>query len=214
MTRKEQIYELEKDWNENPRWENTERPYSAKDVVNLRGQVNVEYTLAKIGAEKFWNLLNEDKPVSALGAITGNQAIQQVQAGIQAIYCSGWQVAADNNTSDTMYPDQSLYPMHSVPKLVERINNALLRTGEIHWMKGDDAIDWLAPIVADAEAGFGGNLNVFEIMKLMIKAGAGCVDRPRRVQLPVSRHFRPCRAIRPTIDAANERREEDGRHRA
>ena len=175
MNRKEQIYQLEKDWSENPRWENVERPYSAKDVVNLRGQVNVKHTLAKNGAENFWNLLQSNKPVSALGALTGNQAIQQVQAGLKAIYCSGWQVAADNNTSDTMYPDQSLYPMHSVPKLVERINNALLRTSEIHWLKGDDSIDWVVPIVADAEAGFGGNLNVFEIMKLMIKAGAACV---------------------------------------
>ena len=116
MNRKEQIYQLEKDWSENPRWENVERPYSAKDVVDLRGQVNVEYTLARRGAEKFWDLLQKDEPVSALGAVTGNQAIQQVQAGMKAIYCSGWQVAADNNTSDTMYPDQSLYPIHSVPK--------------------------------------------------------------------------------------------------
>ena len=175
MNRNDQIYQLEKDWNENPRWENTKRPYTAKDVINLRGQLNVEYTLAKKGSQKFWNLLQEDTPVSALGALTGNQAIQQVQAGLKAIYCSGWQVAADNNTSDTMYPDQSLYPMHSVPKLVERINNALLRTSEIYWLKGDDSIDWVAPIIADAEAGFGGNLNAFELMKLMIKAGAACV---------------------------------------
>jgi isocitrate lyase len=175
MNRSDQIYQLEKDWGENPRWEHAERPYSAKEVVNLRGQLNVEYTLAKNGANKFWDLLQKDTPVSALGALTGNQAIQQVQAGLQAIYCSGWQVAADNNTSDTMYPDQSLYPMHSVPKLVERINNALLRTSEIYWMKDDNSVDWVAPIIADAEAGFGGNLNAFELMKLMIKAGAACV---------------------------------------
>ena len=175
MNRSDQIYQLEKDWSENPRWEHVKRPYSAEEVVNLRGQLNVEYTLAKNGAEKFWNLLQKDTPVSALGALTGNQAIQQVQAGLQAIYCSGWQVAADNNTSDTMYPDQSLYPMHSVPKLVERINNALLRTSEIYWMKDDNSVDWVAPIIADAEAGFGGNLNAFELMKLMIKAGAACV---------------------------------------
>ena len=175
MNRSDQIYQLEKDWGENPRWEHVKRPYSAEEVVNLRGQLNVEYTLAKNGANKFWNLLQKDTPVSALGALTGNQAIQQVQAGLQAIYCSGWQVAADNNTSDTMYPDQSLYPMHSVPKLVERINNALLRTSEIYWMKDDNSVDWVAPIIADAEAGFGGNLNAFELMKLMIKAGAACV---------------------------------------
>ena len=175
MNRRDQTYQLEKDWNENTRWKNVTRPYSAKDVVDLRGRVNIEYTLAKNGAEKFWDLLQKDEPVSALGAVTGNQAIQQVQAGMKSIYCSGWQVAADNNTSDTMYPDQSLYPMHSVPKLVERINNALLRTSEIHWMKGDDEIDWVVPIVADAEAGFGGNLNAYELMKLMIQAGAGVV---------------------------------------
>ena len=175
MNKREQIYQLEKDWNENPRWEEVTRPYSAKDVVDLRGQVNVEHTLAKNGAEKFWNLLQKDEPICALGAVTGNQAIQQVQAGMKSIYCSGWQVAADNNTSDTMYPDQSLYPIHSVPKLVERINNALLRTSEIHWMKDDNEIDWVVPIIADAEAGFGGNLNAYELMKLMIQAGAGVV---------------------------------------
>ena len=175
MNKREQIYQLEKDWNENPRWEEVTRPYSAKDVVDLRGQVNVEHTLAKNGANKFWELLQKDEPICALGAVTGNQAIQQVQAGMKSIYCSGWQVAADNNTSDTMYPDQSLYPIHSVPKLVERINNALLRTSEIHWMKDDNEIDWVVPIVADAEAGFGGNLNAYELMKLMIQAGAGVV---------------------------------------
>ena len=175
MNKREQIYQLEKDWNENPRWEEVTRPYSAKDVVDLRGQVNVEHTLAKNGANKFWDLLQKDEPICALGAVTGNQAIQQVQAGMKSIYCSGWQVAADNNTSDTMYPDQSLYPIHSVPKLVERINNALLRTSEIHWMKDDNEIDWVVPIIADAEAGFGGNLNAYELMKLMIQAGAGVV---------------------------------------
>ncbi len=175
MNKREQIYQLEKDWNENPRWEEVTRPYSAKDVVDLRGQVNVEHTLAKNGANKFWELLQKDEPICALGAVTGNQAIQQVQAGMKSIYCSGWQVAADNNTSDTMYPDQSLYPIHSVPKLVERINNALLRTSEIHWMKDDNEIDWVVPIIADAEAGFGGNLNAYELMKLMIQAGAGVV---------------------------------------
>ncbi len=175
MNRQAQIKQLEKDWNENSRWEGIIRPYSAKEVINLRCSVNIEYTLAKKGAEQFWNLLQSGEPVSALGAVTGNQAIQEVQAGLKAIYCSGWQVAGDNNTAGTMYPDQSLYPVDSVPKLVEKINNALIRTDEIHWQKGDDSIDWIVPIIADAEAGFGGNLNAFELMKHMVKAGASVV---------------------------------------
>ncbi len=175
MNRQEQIIQLEKDWNENSRWEGIKRPYSAEEVINLRCSVNIEYTLAKKGAEKFWNLLQSGEPVCALGAVTGNQAIQEVQAGLKAIYCSGWQVAGDNNTAGTMYPDQSLYPVDSVPKLVEKINNALIRTDEIHWQKGDDSIDWIVPIIADAEAGFGGNLNAFELMKHMVKAGASVV---------------------------------------
>ena len=175
MNRQEQIIQLEKDWNENSRWEGIKRPYSAQEVINLRCSVNIEYTLAKKGAEKFWNLLQSGEPVCALGAVTGNQAIQEVQAGLKAIYCSGWQVAGDNNTAGTMYPDQSLYPVDSVPKLVEKINNALIRTDEIHWQKGDDSIDWIVPIIADAEAGFGGNLNAFELMKHMVKAGASVV---------------------------------------
>ena len=175
MNRQEQIIQLEKDWNENPRWEGIERPYSAQEVINLRCSVNIEHTLAIKGAEKFWNLLQSSEPVCALGAVTGNQAIQEVQAGLKAIYCSGWQVAGDNNSAGTMYPDQSLYPVDSVPKLVEKINNALIRTDEIHWQKGDDSIDWIVPIIADAEAGFGGNLNAFELMKHMIKAGASVV---------------------------------------
>ena len=166
---------LIKDWNENPRWGGTKRPYTAKEVVDLKGSVNIKHTLAKNGAEKFWNLLKGDKPTCALGALTGNQAIQEVQAGMKAIYCSGWQVAGDNNTAGTMYPDQSLYPVDSVPKLVEKINNSLLRTDEIHWAEGKTDIDWMVPIIADAEAGFGGNLNAFELMKAMIKAGASAV---------------------------------------
>tara|TARA_B100002051_G_scaffold99320_1_gene94735 strand:- start:1027 stop:2301 length:1275 start_codon:yes stop_codon:yes gene_type:complete len=167
---------IEKDWNENPRWKGVKRPYSAKEVVDLKGSMNIEYTLAKKGAEKFWKLLTEtNNPISALGALTGNQAIQEVQAGMKAIYCSGWQVAGDNNSAGAMYPDQSLYPVDSVPKLVEKINNSLLRTDEIHWAEGDTKIDWMAPIIADAEAGFGGNLNAFELMKAMIKAGASAV---------------------------------------
>ena len=175
MARQEQIDQLEKDWSENPRWNGVKRPYTAEEVVSLRGSVNIEYTLAKRGADKFWNLINGNKPVCALGAVTGSQAIQSVQAGLDAIYCSGWQVAGDNNTSGTMYPDQSLYPVDSVPKLVEKINNALIRTDEIHWQLGDDSIDWIVPIIADAEAGFGGNLNAFELMKHLIKVGASVV---------------------------------------
>jgi isocitrate lyase len=151
------------------------RDYSAADVVKLRGSVRIEYTLARLGAEKLWRLVNQDKPLCALGAMTGNQAIQEIQAGLQGIYCSGWQVAGDGNSAGEMYPDQSLYPVDSVPKMVERINNALLRTDEIHALNDDDSIDWLAPIVADAEAGFGGNLNAFELMKHMIRAGASGV---------------------------------------
>ena len=176
MNKKDQIKQLEKDWNENTRWKGIKRPYTAEEVVNLKGSANIEYTLAKNGAEKFWNLLNtSDKTVCALGALTGNQAVQEVQAGLKAIYCSGWQVAGDNNTAGAMYPDQSLYPVDSVPKLVEKINNSLLRTDEIHWAEGNMDIDWMAPIIADAEAGFGGNLNAFELMKAMIKAGASAV---------------------------------------
>ena len=175
MNRNEQIKQLEKDWYDNPRWAGVERPYTAEEVVSLRSSVNVEYTLAKLGAEKFWNHLQSNEPICALGAVTGNQAVQEVQAGLKAIYCSGWQVAGDNNSAGTMYPDQSLYPVDSVPKLVEKINNALTRTDEIHWQLGDNSIDWIVPIIADAEAGFGGNLNAFELMKHMIKAGASVV---------------------------------------
>jgi isocitrate lyase len=152
-----------------------ERTYSAEDVVRLRGTVQVEHTLARHGAEKFWRLVNQEQPLCGLGALTGNQAIQEVQAGLKAIYCSGWQVAGDGNSSGEMYPDQSLYPVDSVPKMVQRINNALQRTDEIHALNGDTSTDWFAPIIADAEAGFGGNLNAFELMKSMIRAGAAGV---------------------------------------
>jgi isocitrate lyase len=175
MDRTEQSRELEKDWAENPRWKGVKRDYSAADVVKLRGSVQVEYTLARLGAEKLWRLVNQDEPLSALGAVTGNQALQEVQAGLKAIYCSGWQVAGDGNSAGQMYPDQSLYPVDSVPKMVERINNAFQRTDEIYTLNGDDSIDWFAPIVADAEAGFGGNLNAFELMKHMIRVGAAGV---------------------------------------
>ncbi len=176
MSNKEELaQQYRDDWKNNPRWEGVKRPYTAEEVVNLRGSVSIEHTLAKLGAEKFWKLLQGNSPVSALGALTGNQAIQEVQAGMKAIYCSGWQVAGDNNSSGAMYPDQSLYPVDSVPRLVEKINNSLMRTDEIHWMDGDTDIDWMVPIIADAEAGFGGNLNAFELMKAMIKAGASAV---------------------------------------
>ena len=175
MTRQIEIKNLELEWVESPRWKGARRDYSAADVVRLRGSVLVEHTLARHGAEKLWRLVNQEKPLCALGALTGNQAIQEIQAGLKAIYCSGWQVAGDGNSAGEMYPDQSLYPADSVPKMVQRINNAFLRTDEIHALNGDNGIDWLAPIVADAEAGFGGNLNAFELMKSMIRAGAAGV---------------------------------------
>ena len=175
MTRQIEIRSLESEWADSPRWKGVRRDYSAADVVKLRGSVVIEHTLARHGAEKLWRLVNQEKPLCALGALTGNQAIQEIQAGLKAIYCSGWQVAGDGNSAGEMYPDQSLYPADSVPKMVERINNAFLRTDEIHALNGDHGIDWLAPIVADAEAGFGGNLNAFELMKSMIRAGAAGV---------------------------------------
>ena len=172
MSREEQIKQLEKDWAENPRWANVTRDYSAEDVVRLRGSVNEEYTLATRGAEKLWDLVNdEDSYVNCMGAITAGQAMQQVKGGIKAIYLSGWQVAADGNTSETMYPDQSLYAYNSVPTMVKRINNTFRRADEIQWAKGINDIDYFAPIVADAEAGFGGVLNAFELMKNLIEAG-------------------------------------------
>ncbi|NND44389.1 MAG: isocitrate lyase [Xanthomonadales bacterium] len=175
MNREEQIRSLEHEWAESPRWSNITRSYSGADVVRLRGSLLEEHTLARHGAEKFWRLVNQEQPVCGLGALTGNQAVQEVQAGLKAIYCSGWQVAGDGNSSGEMYPDQSLYPVDSVPKMVQRINRALQRTDEIHALNGDSRIDWYAPIIADAEAGFGGNLNAFELMKAMIRAGAAGV---------------------------------------
>jgi isocitrate lyase len=175
MNKEEQIRKLESEWRDSPRWSGVKRDYSAADVVRLRGTVNIEHTLARLGAEKFWRLVNQENPVCGLGALTGNQAIQEVQAGLKAIYCSGWQVAGDGNSAGEMYPDQSLYPVDSVPKMVERINNAFIRTDEIHALNGETDIDWFPPIIADAEAGFGGNLNAFELMKAMIRAGAAGV---------------------------------------
>ena len=163
------------DWNNNPRWTGIRRNYTAEDVLRLRGTVPVEHSLARRGAERLWKSLHTEDFVNALGALTGNQAMQQVKAGLQAIYLSGWQVAADANGAGEMYPDQSLYPANSVPQVVKRINNTLLRADQLHHAEGDDGIDWLAPIVADAEAGFGGVLNAFELMKAMIEAGAAGV---------------------------------------
>ncbi|MEL6699467.1 MAG: isocitrate lyase [Bacteroidota bacterium] len=173
--RTQQIDQLVSEWLSNPRWKNVTRPYTAEQVVNLRGSIQIEYTLAKQGAEKLWDGIHAEGPVCGLGAMTGNQAVQEVQAGLNAIYCSGWQVAGDANTAGAMYPDQSLYPVDSVPKLVSRINESLMRTDQIHWSQGKNDIDWMVPIVADAEAGFGGNLNAYELMKHMIKAGAAGV---------------------------------------
>ncbi len=174
-TQQDRIARLLTDWAKNPRWQGVERIYTASDVVKLQGSYQIEYSIARMGAERLWSLLHTDQYVSALGAMTGNQAIQQVQAGLKAIYLSGWQVAADANLAGEMYPDQSLYPADSVPKVVEKINNALLRADQINNLNGQSPIHWLAPIVADAEAGFGGNLNAFELMKMMIKAGASGV---------------------------------------
>jgi isocitrate lyase len=163
------------DWKNNDRWNSVERPYTADDVVRLRGTVQVEHTLARRGAERLWRSLHERSYVNALGALTGNQAMQQVKAGLQAIYLSGWQVAADANTAGTMYPDQSLYPVDSVPDVVRKINKTLLRADQIHHAEGKDGLDWLVPIVADAEAGFGGVLNAYELMMHMIESGAAGV---------------------------------------
>jgi isocitrate lyase len=166
---------LARAWATDQRWDGVQRPYSAAAVWRLRGTVDIEYSLAKRGAARLWQLLQAEEPITALSAITGAQAVQCVQAGLPAIYCSGWQVAGDMNTALHTYPDQSLYPSDSVPHLVQRINNALLRADQIHHMQGDDAIDWLAPIVADAEAGFGGLLNAYELMLNMIVSGAAGV---------------------------------------
>jgi len=179
-SRQEAAKALQKDWDTNPRWQGIKRGYTAQDVIRLRGSLQIEHTLAKEGAQKLWNLVNNEAYINTLGALTGGQAMQQVKAGIKAIYLSGWQVAADNNSSASMYPDQSLYPVDSVPTVVERINKTFQRADEIQWSKGMEPgdsgyIDYFAPIVADAEAGFGGVLNGFELMKSMIAAGAAGV---------------------------------------
>ena len=175
MSRDTEAAKLKQEWAENPRWKNLKRGYSAEDVVRLRGSLRIEHTLARRGAEKLWTLVNNEPFINALGALTGNQAMQQVKAGLKAIYLSGWQVAADANIAGEMYPDQSLYPANSVPHVVRRINNVFQRADQIQHMEGKGDLDYFAPIVADAEAGFGGVLNAFELMKAMIEAGAAGV---------------------------------------
>jgi isocitrate lyase len=174
-SREQQAAALERDWAQNPRWKGVKRGYSAADVVRLRGSLPIEHTLAKRGAEKLWTLVNTEPFVNTLGALTGNQALQQVKAGLKAIYLSGWQVAGDANSNGEMYPDQSLYSVDSVPKVVKKINSTFIRADQIQWSEGKGDIDFFAPIVADAEAGFGGVLNAFELMKAMIEAGAAGV---------------------------------------
>jgi isocitrate lyase len=198
------IEALRREWKDSPRWAGITRPYSAEDVDRLRGSVRIDYSLARQGAEKFWRQLHAEKVISALGALTGNQAVQEVQAGLKAIYCSGWQVAGDGNSAGEMYPDQSLYPVDSVPKMVERINNALLRTDQIHHMQGDHSIDWMVPIIADAEAGFGGNLNAFELMKAMIRAGASAVHWEDQLSSAKKCGHMGGKVLVPTQDAINK----------
>jgi isocitrate lyase len=175
MNTEHEIQSIQTDWETNQRWKGVKRGYEAADVVRLRGTVKIEYSLARQGAEKLWRHMQTEPFVNSLGALTGNQAMQQVKAGLKAIYLSGWQVAADANLASAMYPDQSLYPADSVPNVVRRINNALLRADQLHHAEGDDEVDWMQPIVADAEAGFGGVLNAHELMKAMIEAGAAGV---------------------------------------
>ncbi|WP_017604330.1 isocitrate lyase [Nocardiopsis alkaliphila] len=214
--RQEASAALQRDWETNARWAGIERTYSADDVVKLRGSVTEEHTLARRGAERLWDLLHTEDYVNSLGALTGNQAVQQVRAGLKAIYLSGWQVAADANLGGHTYPDQSLYPANSVPAVVRRINNALLRADQITWSEGDDsAPEWLAPIVADAEAGFGGTLNAYELMKGMIAAGAAgvhwedqlasekkCGHLGGKVLIPTGQHVKTLNAARLAADVA------------
>ncbi|GAA0936328.1 isocitrate lyase [Actinocorallia libanotica] len=208
---------LQNQWNTDPRWKGIERTYTAEDVVKLRGSVQVEHTLARQGAERLWNLLHTEDYVHALGALTGNQAVQQIKAGLKAIYLSGWQVAGDANLAGQTYPDQSIYPANSVPAVVKRINNALTRADQITWSEGqEDAPHWFAPIVADAEAGFGGVLNAYELMKGMIEAGAAgvhwedqlasekkCGHLGGKVLIPTGQHIKTLNAARLAADVSN-----------
>ncbi|HTR70299.1 MAG TPA: isocitrate lyase [Mycobacteriales bacterium] len=210
----EQASALEQEWASNPRWKGVKRTYSAEAVVRLRGSVQEEHTLARLGAERLWDLVSLGEYVNALGAMTGNQAVQQVRAGLKAIYLSGWQVAGDANLAGQTYPDQSLYPANSVPAVVRRINNALIRADQISWSEGvDHDVHWLAPIVADAEAGFGGVLNAFELMKAMIQAGAAgvhwedqlssakkCGHLGGKVLIPTAQHIKTLNAARLAAD--------------
>ena len=205
--------ELRRQWETDPRWRGIRRDFTAEDVVRLRGSVQEEHTLARLGAERLWHLLHEEDYVAALGALTGNQAVQQVRAGLRSIYVSGWQVAADANAAAQTYPDQSLYPVNSVPQLVRRINNALLRADQISWSEGREDIPWLAPLVADADAGFGSVLNTFELMKSMIAAGSAgvhledqlatakkCGHLGGKVLVPTGEHIRTLSAARLAAD--------------
>jgi len=201
---KQQVEQLEVDWASLPRWKGIRRNYGAEQMMRLRGSIRIEHTLARQGASKLWSLLEKKEPVCALGSMTGNQAVQAVQAGLRAIYCSGWQVAGDGNSAGQMYPDQSLYPVDSAPKMVERINNALLRTDQIHHMDGNADIDWLVPIVADAEAGFGGNLNAFELMKEMIRAGAAGVHFEDQLSSAKKCGHMGGKVLVPTMEAVNK----------
>jgi isocitrate lyase len=205
--------ELARRWRDDERWQGIERPYAAEDVVRLRGSIRVEHTLARLGAERLWELLRDEDYVAALGAMTGGQAVQMVKAGLQAIYLSGWQVAADANLGEHVYPDQSLYPATSAPALVRRLNNALRRADQIEWAEGSPGRHWLAPIVADAEAGFGGPLNAFELMKGFVEAGAAgvhfedqlasekkCGHLGGKVLVPTSQFIRTLAAARLAAD--------------
>ncbi len=210
-----QAGQLRQQWQSDPRWRNTDRTFTAEDVVRLRGSVQEEHTLARLGAERLWRLLHEEDYVNSLGALSGNQAVQQVRAGLKAIYLSGWQVAADANLAGQTYPDQSLYPANSVPQVVRRINNALMRADQITWSEGNaaEAPHWLAPVVADAEAGFGGVLNAYELMKAMVAAGAAgvhwedqlasekkCGHLGGKVLIPTAQHIRTLSAARLAAD--------------
>src|SRR4051794_17533006 len=212
----EQTAQLEAQWAEDERWAGIERPYGAEEVVRLRGSVVPECTVARLGAGRLWRLLTQDAYVNALGALTGGQAVQMVKAGLQAIYLSGWQVAADANLAGSTYPDQSLYPANSVPNVVRRLNNALLRADQIDWAEGHNGTDWLAPIVADAEAGFGGALNAYELMRGMIEAGAAgvhfedqlaaekkCGHLGGKVLVPTAQFVRTLTAARLAADVLN-----------
>lgn len=207
--------QLQREWDTDPRWEGIKRDYTAEEVIRLRGSITEESTLARRGAENLWSLLHTEKWVPALGALTGNQAVQQVKAGLKAIYLSGWQVAGDANLSGQTYPDQSLYPVNSVPAVVRRINNALIRADQVERVEGNATVDWIAPIVADAEAGFGGPLNAYELMKSMIASGAAgvhwedqlasekkCGHLGGKVLIPTQQHIRTLNAARLAADVA------------